>query len=66
MPALYTHYTFGNDVLSKLTKKDQEKIKENILYYNMFNQGFDNLFYDYKWNYYRNFPSLTVKENKKV
>ena len=56
MPALYTHYSFGQDVLSNLNKNIQKEINENINYYNMFNQGFDNLFYHHrKWKYYRTF-----------
>ena len=56
MPALYTHYTFGNSVLNNVNKKLQKEIKSNLNYYNMFNQGFDNLYYYLrKWNYYRDF-----------
>lgn len=55
MPAIYTHYKFGQDVLQKLNKNLQNEIKENLNYYNMFNQGFDNLYYHFKWIYYRNF-----------
>lgn len=55
MPALYTHYRLGLDVLNKLNEKEQKQIKSNIEYYNMYNQGFDNLYYHFKWNYYRDF-----------
>ena len=56
MPALYTHYAFGNDVLNKVNKNLKEAIEKNKSYYNMFNQGFDNLYYyPFKWNYYRDF-----------
>ena len=56
MPALYTHYTFGQNVLNKVNKNLQKEIKENIDYYNMFNQGFDNFYYyHFKWQYYRDF-----------
>ena len=56
MSALYTHYKFGNDVLEKLSNHQQKTIKKEIKYYNMFNQGFDNLYYYLpKWKYYRNF-----------
>ena len=63
MPALYTHYKFGQDVLQKLNKNLQNNIIENIHYYNMFNQGFDNLYYHFKWTYYRNFGVNAHKHN---
>lgn len=63
MPALYTHYVFGQDVLNNLDKNIQKDIKDNITYYNMFNQGFDNLYYyHYKWNFYK---TLGIKAHKK-
>jgi len=55
MPTLYTHYKFGQDVLKKLNKNVQKEINNNINYYNMFNQGFDNLYYHFRWHYYKNF-----------
>ena len=56
MPTLYMHYKFGKDVLNKLNKNTQKEIKKNIEYYNMYNQGFDNLYYYiFKWSYYRKF-----------
>jgi len=55
MPALHTHYEFGQEVLKKLNKKIQKEINTNISYYNMFNQGFDNLYYHFRWKYYRIF-----------
>ncbi|MBE6156459.1 MAG: hypothetical protein E7161_01805 [Firmicutes bacterium] len=63
MPALYTHYEFGQRVLKKLNKKVQKEINKNISYYNMFNQGFDNLYYHFRWKYYRNFGILAHKKN---
>lgn len=63
MPALYTHYKFGQDVLKKLNKNLQNNIKENIEYYNMFNQGFDNLYYYFKWAYYKNLGVNAHKHN---
>lgn len=63
MSALYTHYKLGNDVLKKLSKKQQNEIKKELDYYNMFNQGFDNLYYYlFKWKYYRTFG---IKAHKK-
>ena len=51
MSALHTHYKHGNDVLKKLYKKQQLEINTNNNYYNMFNQGFDNLYYYlFNWN----------------
>lgn len=64
MPALYTHYKFGQDVLQKLNKNLQKEINENINYYNMFNQGFDNLYYSLKnWQHYREFGSSSHKHD---
>lgn len=64
MPTLYTHYKFGIDVLNKLEKNQKEEIINNIEYYNMFNQGFDNLYYYFKkWAYYRNFGIKAHKKN---
>jgi len=63
MPALYTHYQLGQDVLNKLNKNLQKEIKSNVEYYNMFNQGWDNLYYHYKWSYYKNFGSNAHKYN---
>ena len=67
MPALYTHYYFGQEVLQELEKKDNKiakEIKENINYYNIFNQGFDNLYYYlFKWTKYRTFGIRCHKRN---
>lgn len=63
MPALYTHYKFGQDVLNNLDNNLKEKINKNIAYYNMFNQGFDNLYYYFKWSYYRKFGIKAHKTN---
>ena len=64
MPALHTHYEFGQDVLNNLNKDVQESIKGNISYYNMFNQGFDNLYYyHFNWKYYKNFGIKAHKIN---
>ncbi len=45
MSALFTHYEYGKEVLNKLSDKQKDEINNNIDYYNMFNQGWDNLFY---------------------
>lgn len=66
MPALFTHYEFGQRVLNKLNKNAQDDIKTNIEYYNMFNQGFDNLYYHFKWTYYKNLGIKAHKENVNV
>lgn len=62
MPALHTHYKFGQDVLKKVNHNIQKEINKEIDYYNVFNQGFDNLYYHIKWNYYK---KLGVKFHKK-
>ena len=66
MPTLYFHYEFGQAQLKTLPKSEQKIINQDIRYYNMFNQGFDNLYYyifNYKkWNYYRKFA---IKAHKK-
>lgn len=63
MPTLYFHYKFGHNILDNLNKDEQNSINSNIKYFDMFNQGFDNLYYyPYKWNYYR---KLGVKCHKK-
>ena len=62
MPTVYTHYKFGKDVLHNLNKDLQKEINNNIEYYNMFNQGFDNLYYYYKIFYYKKFG---VRAHKK-
>ena len=41
----------------------QKEINSNIKYYNMYNQGFDNLYYHFKWKYYRNFGIKSHKYN---
>lgn len=64
MPALFIHYKFGQDVLVNLNKSIQKSINSNIDYYNMFNQGFDNLYYyHFKWKYYKNFGVRIHKKN---
>jgi hypothetical protein len=56
MPALFTHYKFGLDVYNNLSQKIKDDIMPSMPYYNMFNQGFDNLYYyPIKWKYYRDF-----------
>ncbi len=63
MPAVYTHYLFGQKVLEKANKNLKNEIEKNLNYYNMFNQGFDNLYYyPLKWTYYRN---LGIRSHKK-
>ncbi len=64
MPTVYTHYKFGQDVLSQVNKKLNQSINQEISYYNMFNQGWDNLFYYHlKWSYYRNFAIRAHKKD---
>ena len=64
MPALFTHYKFGQDVLKNVNSKLSNDISSSIHYYNMFNQGFDNLYYyPIKWNYYKNF-AIKAHKNK--
>ena len=64
MPALLTHYKFGQDLLNNLSKDLQNEIKSNINYYNMFNQGFDNLFYyPIHWSQYKKFAIKAHKKN---
>ena len=64
MPTLYTHYSLGNEVLNKVNKKLKTSVLENKKYYDMFNQGFDNLFYyHFKWSYYRKF-AVKAHKNK--
>ena len=54
MPALFTHYKLGQDVLNNTKKEIKDEIQTNIKYYNMFNQGWDNLYYHFpKWDYYK-------------
>lgn len=54
MPAMYTHYEFGRYVLDNLNKDIKKTISKNLDYYDMFNQGFDNLYYYLpKWRKYR-------------
>jgi len=62
MPALYTHYKLGNEVLKKLNKKVKDEINGNISYYNMYNQGWDNLYYHFKWSYYKSLGSIAHKK----
>ena len=64
MPTIYLHYKFGCHILNNLAKNQQKKIQNNIEYYNMFNQGFDNLYYyPFKWSYYRYFGVRCHKTN---
>ena len=64
MPALFTHYKLGQDVLNKLNKNQQKEINNNIKYYNMFCQGWDNLYYHFpKWNYYKQIGFNSHKNN---
>ena len=64
MPTLYFHYKFGHNVLDNLSNEQKQSINSNIKYFDMFNQGFDNLYYyPYKWNYYRKFGVRCHKKN---
>ena len=64
MPALFTHYNIGRDILNKLDKNIQNEINSNIKYYDMYNQGFDNLFYyPIHWKYYKNFAIKAHSKN---
>ncbi len=64
MPALWTHYKFGLDLLNNINKELKNEIESSINYYNMFNQGFDNLYYyPIHWNYYRNMAVRAHKKN---
>lgn len=63
MPALYTHYEFGQTVLNKLNKNVKKEINSSMTYYNMFNQGWDNLYYHHKWNYYKNLGTRAHNKN---
>lgn len=45
MPAIYTHYKFANDVMKKADKKISESLTLEKIYYKIFSQSFDNLFY---------------------
>lgn len=64
MPALFTHYKLGQDVLKNTNKIIKKDIEDNIEYYNMFNQGWDNLYYHFpKWNYYKHIGYISHKEN---
>lgn len=64
MPALFTHYKLGQDVLTNLNKNIQKEINNNIKYYNMFCQGWDNLYYYFpKWNYYKHLGYISHKKN---
>lgn len=66
MPALFTHFEFGRDLLEKLDSNISNSIKSNIMYYDMFNQGWDNLFYYLpKWNYYRSLAGIAHKKGIK-
>ena len=47
MPAIYTHYKFGKEVLSGINKKSSKNIKKHIVTYYIFNQSFDTLYYHY-------------------
>ncbi len=64
MPTLYVHYKFGREILTKLPDNIQELLINKLSYYDMFNQGFDNLYYYHKnWNYYKNFGIQAHKNN---
>lgn len=63
MPALYTHYKFGQDVLNKVRKNLRKSINGNICCYNIWNQGWDNLYYHINWRYYKKVGSKAHKEN---
>ena len=67
MPTLFTHYKLGNDILNKLDNKISNNINDNKYIYDIFNQGWDNLFfYPFKWSYYKDFAiySHTHKVDK--
>ena len=63
MPALFTHYELSKRILNNLNTNIQKEINKDIVYYNIFNQGWDNLFYyPYRWNYYRKFAIKAHKD----
>ena len=64
MPALFSHYRLGQDVLKNTNKTIKNDITSNIKYYNMYNQGWDNLYYHFsKWNYYKHIGYISHKKN---
>ncbi len=64
MPSLYTHYLFGQKILKKINSSLKEDITGKIKYYNMYNQGFDNLYYYHKnWSYYKKLGIQAHKNN---
>ena len=64
MATIYTHYKFGQDTINLLSSELQNKINKEITYYNIFNQGFDNLYYYHKnWFYYRTFGASCHTKN---
>lgn len=64
MPALFFHYKLGQDLLSNTLSNIRNEISQNINYYNMFNQGWDNLYYHFpKWNYYKSVGNRSHKKN---
>lgn len=64
MPALFSHYRLGQDVLKNTNKTIRNDINSNIKYYNMYNQGWDNLYYHFpKWNYYKHIGYISHKKN---
>lgn len=57
MPALYTHNKFAKEVYNKLNKNNQNILKKELIYYKIFSQSFDNL-------YYYNILTLSKKSKK--
>jgi hypothetical protein len=67
MPALFTHYKLGQDVLNNTKKEIKDEIQSNIKYYNMFNQGWDNLYYHFpKWDYYKHVGYMSHDQKVKL
>jgi len=63
MPALYTHYKFGHDVLNSLNPLHKEQINNNIRFYNIWNQGWDNLYYHFNTKFYKELGKKAHKKN---
>ena len=56
MPTLFTHHKIGDETYKKLNKNLKKEIENSRKYYDMFNQGWDNLFfYPYKWKKTKDF-----------
>lgn len=50
MPCFYTHYRFSQDVLNRLSDNNKKIINERPIYYEIFNQSFDNLYFHHTFN----------------